>query len=288
MLWICGRSSLDNTPKLWLLLNSACTASRLFLCFPLCPSRPVQVQWVGWGWTRGVGRGHSWPKLTKGMFCDIWRHVRCAESLLSRKGLNIFMPMGSIAWISLFTSLVHAALLPLLSVIILIEKSSHLPSILSPSHQRGEWASVWVSIWLLARANPPHQVLLLESVSEISGHICSRNNSTVWWFITPPPLHASKFYDSVINPIPTVTTLGWGACRNPWINIWNPDITEFWNSISSNIFKAQSYVLLISRKSLIATAGSLSVSWSAWYFWLKMRLITVKVAAICNNKKGKF
>lgn len=66
-----------------------------------------------------------------------------------------------------------------------------------------------MSICLLAKAIPPHQGLLSESVSENSGCICSRNNSTVcflfFFFFTPS--YIWKFYGSVIGSVTTVITL---------------------------------------------------------------------------------
>lgn len=148
--------------------------------------------------------------------------------------------------------------------------------------------SEWLSVWLLTKANPPHHVLLLESASETSGHICSRNSSAVWFFYFLPMCGSSMIQWSSPYLLLSLWSKFLGACRCPWINIWNPDIIEFWNNISSNIFKHQLYVLPISRKSLIATAESLSVGWSALYFWLKMRLNILDIVTTCNNKKGKF
>lgn len=48
--------TVDNTPMFWLLLNSACTASRISLFHALpCPASPSE--WAGAG--QEIGRGHS-------------------------------------------------------------------------------------------------------------------------------------------------------------------------------------------------------------------------------------
>lgn len=62
----------------------------------------------------------------------------------------------------------------------------------------------------LAKTNPPYQVLLLELVSEVSGHIWSGNNSVFWLSLLFFPfifLHIWEFYNSVINLIFTVVLL---------------------------------------------------------------------------------
>lgn len=82
--------------------------------------------------------------------------VTHAEILFSRKCLDICLPLGSREFIYFYALLEHEAFVfPIKQSLSAIKQWVFLPSILSSSHGRGEWARCWVGIWLLAKVNQP-------------------------------------------------------------------------------------------------------------------------------------
>lgn len=82
--------------------------------------------------------------------------VTHAEILFSRKCVDICLPLGSREFIYFYALLEHEAFVfPIKQSLSAIKQWVFLPSILSSSHGRGEWARCWVGIWLLAKVNQP-------------------------------------------------------------------------------------------------------------------------------------
>lgn len=290
--------------------QTAGTASGLCLCALLSLCTFTAQAGAAWG----VWRGHSCstrPKLTKGYSIpdDVMFYKKSSVKRVKKKGallpywmcwswtfqqVDIYHLANGKHWINATSLLAHAAFV--FPVKVSLTWSTYLLNfLLLSSHHTRESEQVGEP-WL-ARASPPQPVLLPESVSGISGHTCSRSSSPVWfwfcWFVLlfclvffPPSMHRGSViqWSTPYLLLPLWSVFGCMLEVPGWMESRYNRIRE---QYLSNIFKAQSYVLLLSRKCLRTAAGSLWASWSAWYFWLKRRLITLEVATICINKKEK-